>query len=248
MYLYIGGAGGDTSAESKHNEGGKAGYNGGAKGADDLASDNCPSAGGGGATDLRLVEGDWNNTLGLISRIMVAGGGGSGGCFKNGGNGGDAGGIIGEDGFPIDNKPEVLGGKGGTQNSNNFGIGLKGEDGSQQEHGEAGGSGGGGYYGGEGGKTSGNNEGGRGGGGESSFISGMDNCLGVDEDGKPVDHSHHYSNYIFKKPIMIGGVNLGNGYALITKITQNNSICFCSKTQYKLLFVIIMLGSIERTY
>jgi hypothetical protein len=34
------------------------------------------STGGGGATDIRLVNGAWNNSAGLYSRIIVAGGGG----------------------------------------------------------------------------------------------------------------------------------------------------------------------------
>lgn len=37
---------------------------------------NWGSSGGGGATDIRLVSGDWNNQDGLYSRIIVAGGGG----------------------------------------------------------------------------------------------------------------------------------------------------------------------------
>ena len=37
---------------------------------------NWGSSGGGGATDIRLVSGDWNNEQGLYSRIIVAGGGG----------------------------------------------------------------------------------------------------------------------------------------------------------------------------
>ncbi|NCU77101.1 MAG: hypothetical protein EBV59_09225 [Synechococcaceae bacterium WB7_1C_051] len=37
---------------------------------------NWRSTGGGGATDFRLVGGNWNDNAGLLSRILVAGGGG----------------------------------------------------------------------------------------------------------------------------------------------------------------------------
>ncbi len=56
---------------------------------------------GGGATDIRLIHGEWDNLEGLKSRIMVAGGGGgvanstyntAGGATKNGGSGQGGGG------------------------------------------------------------------------------------------------------------------------------------------------------------
>ena len=54
-------------------------YNGGGAGSCDspqAEADGNESAGaGGGATDIRLVKGDWNNFDSLASRIMVAGGG-----------------------------------------------------------------------------------------------------------------------------------------------------------------------------
>ena len=46
---------------------------------------------GGGATDVRLVSGAWNNFDSLKSRIMVAGGGGSANVSNKGG---DAGGLV----------------------------------------------------------------------------------------------------------------------------------------------------------
>lgn len=51
---------------------------------------------GGGATDIRLVGGQWNNPAGLKSRIMVAAGGG--GAFYAEGIGGSGGGLVGYDG------------------------------------------------------------------------------------------------------------------------------------------------------
>ena len=56
---------------------------------------------GGGATDIRVVSGDWNDFASLKSRIMVAGGGGSAGDRGDGyggGNGGYGGGLTGQEG------------------------------------------------------------------------------------------------------------------------------------------------------
>lgn len=60
-------------------------------------------ASGGGATDIRLIDGSWNDEHGLNSRIMVAAGGGGSlyktgsGVFKEGcsGTGGAGGGLVG---------------------------------------------------------------------------------------------------------------------------------------------------------
>jgi len=52
LYLYIGGQGSGCTSSTWY------------------------STGGGGATDIRLVGGEWNNSSGLYSRIIVAGGGG----------------------------------------------------------------------------------------------------------------------------------------------------------------------------
>ena len=52
---------------------------------------------GGGATDLRMVSGDWHDSNSLNSRIIVAGGGGGGGRHENGA-GGHGGGLVAGDG------------------------------------------------------------------------------------------------------------------------------------------------------
>ena len=44
--------------------------------------------GGGGATDIRLVGGNWSNSAGLLSRIIVAGGGSGGACLSRVNSGG----------------------------------------------------------------------------------------------------------------------------------------------------------------
>ena len=148
---------------------------------------------------------------------MVAGGGGSGGCFKNGGKGGDGGGLNGQDGSPNspnDDTSVVDGGKVGDQDYGTVGEGIPGESGEDPTRGEAGGSGGGGYFGGGGGKTSGNSQSSSGGGGGSSFISGMPGCIANETINQ--DISVHNSGIIFLYPISSSGVNLGDGYAIIT--------------------------------
>ena len=94
FYLYIGGRGGDNWQVTKQSHG-IGGYNGGQDGGADLndtgiePGDNPgpripdSSAGGGGATDIRLIEG--NSTEALVSRIIIAAGGG-GGASTNGGD------------------------------------------------------------------------------------------------------------------------------------------------------------------
>lgn len=60
---------------------------------------------GGGASDIRLVPGEWNSFESLKSRIMVAGAGG--GCCNHAGgaNAGYGGGFAGEDGVFTINGP-----------------------------------------------------------------------------------------------------------------------------------------------
>lgn len=67
LYIYAGCKGGSDLG----------GWNGGgdAYSAPNRARDN---GGGGGASDIRLIDGDWDNENGLLSRILVAGGGGAG--------------------------------------------------------------------------------------------------------------------------------------------------------------------------
>lgn len=85
FYIYVGGHGGDASKNTTNTA--TAGWNGGGKGSVDGSSvesnGNDNGGGGGGATDVRyfgstsLTDQDlaWNSTLGLSSRILVAGGG-----------------------------------------------------------------------------------------------------------------------------------------------------------------------------
>ena len=85
FYIYVGGVG--LPSDTGIAEGG---WNGGGCSWASNASD--PAGGGGGATDIRLVGGEWDNEEGLYSRIIVAGGGGGGG--EDGEVGGYGGGEI----------------------------------------------------------------------------------------------------------------------------------------------------------
>lgn len=79
------------------------------------------SPSGGGATDIRLAGGSWNNINSLRSRIIIAGGGGSGewSQFK----GGLGGGLVGGSG--LDRNSRIV--AGGNQTSGGTASGIKGE-------------------------------------------------------------------------------------------------------------------------
>ena len=70
LYFYVGGKGSSITTPNSLISGG---YNGGGDALTQI-SDNSSATSGGGATDVRLVGGTWDNTTSLISRIMVAGG------------------------------------------------------------------------------------------------------------------------------------------------------------------------------
>ena len=209
---------------------------------------------GGGATDVRLIEGNtWDDFGSLKSRIIVAAGGGGAQHFDNGinGEGGYAGGLLGQNGHYVtpssDNTPYLVatgatqtsGGAGGDAShgeeytnghDGTFGIGGDGEH-------VYGSGGGGGYYGGGGGGhclgTVGSGAGG------SSFISGYTGCDAIDESSIE-DHivhtgqPNHYSGYVFTNSVMIAGDAImpkpkggtetghsGDGYAIISWISPS---------------------------
>lgn len=167
---------------------------------------------GGGASDVRLSSGVWNDTSSLRSRIIVAGGGGASSAGVAGP--GSYGGLFGGNGVIATGGTQIAG---GTQESS-FGNGGFG-------YGGGGCGGGGGYYGGGGGTC------GNGGGGGSSFISGDDRCNAVDSSGNPTGQSDHYSGYVFTNTVITAGNasmsapaggtetgHTGNGYGKITYI------------------------------
>ena len=211
------------------------GYNGGANGGSQ--SDGTYYAGG-GATDVRLVYGDWNLFLSLKSRIMVAAGGAGAGYYNGGIVGGAGGALVGLSGTQSGSGSTHSVATGGSQtdpgksvngNNSNSGFGYSSQPNTY------GTGGGGGYYGGgSGGSTSYKVSAGAGG---SSFISGHKGCDAIDEssESSAIVHTHqnkHYSNIVFTNTVMKSGNeempthdntgkmtgNTGNGYALISLI------------------------------
>lgn len=169
---------------------------------------NSASGSGGGASDIRLVSGEWNDLDSLRSRIMVAGGGGGGGRYQ--GKGGNGGGLTGSNGNGATGGTQTAGGR----SNGKFGIGANGPT---TNYGK--GCGGGGYYGG-GTNASGDSYYHSGGGG-SSFISGMEGCDAIDRNGNHTGQPIHYSGLYFTECKTQAGVNQGHGYVVITFIFEN---------------------------
>ena len=184
---------------------------------------------GGGATDFRLVSGNWDDFSSLKSRIMVAGGGG--GVVSAYDRLGFAGGLESIDSRHLFNEQEFIALKATQTSGNKFGIGASGDRTG----------GGGGYYG---GNTTSQilnttrtdhcaSSGG------SSFVSGYPGCDAIDKLSTSDNIIHtglpnHYSGYVFNNSQMIagnasmpspsGGTEIGhtgNGYARITFISAN---------------------------
>ena len=181
-------------------------------------------AGGGGATDVRLIKGEnWYDSDSLASRIIVSGAGG-GSAYDNG-FGGAGGKLNGIDGTGKEENSNFYVGKGATQLNFNFGYTPNSSTTI----------GGGGYYGGQ--SAYGGNAG-----GGSSYISGYKGCIAIksvsditpictqEEANNDESCSYHYSGLKFIDMEMIAGNesmpthdgtstmtgNAGNGYAKIT--------------------------------
>ena len=215
IYIYVGNSNIDKIQDNYS-------FNGGAPG----------EAPGGGATDIRLTNGNWKDFNSLKSRIMVAGGGGGG--FHNPTTSsrqpGHAGGLSGisanckytppsthtlTDGYSGEGGKQTRGGVHGTgehfaqrleKGNGSFGYGGYGYE---KDHTQASSSGGGGgYYGGGHGVHPGN--GWTGGGGGSSFISGHTGCNAISSASTSTNIVHtgqpnHYSGYVFTNTVMKAG-------------------------------------------
>lgn len=222
LYVYVGGGQGST-------------YNGGANGVQSAYKNS------GGATDVRLVNGDWNNAASLASRIIVAAGGGGAASIVSGGAGGTLtgidGGYIVHDYHAGHGGTQTAGGAGGTGGHTNGAAGSFGKGAAGTNYSSAGG---GGYYG--GGSSGVDNSSNGSGGGGSSYISGHTGCVAIKSasDLTPKDGctngttdrscSIHYSGKVFTDTEMISGDksmpskvgagkmvgNKDNGYAKIT--------------------------------
>jgi len=215
LYCYVGGKGTRVSVNIV-----EGGWNGGG------GSNTINGSVGGGGTDVRLTDGEWNLKEGFLSRIIVAGGGGGGGWNNSstsqiGGDGGGTEGISG--GAKYDGQFAV--GLGGTQTEGGkingtaansgistegtFGIGGKGRGSSS-----GGGGGGGGWFGGGGGAISP-------GGGGSGYILTSDSYK--PENYTPTEKYHMTDTILIsgnlEQPSPNGGTQIGqegNGYCIIT--------------------------------
>jgi len=192
FYLFVGGRGANGSSTPNTNAAG--GYNGGGNGGADTRDDE-GSGGGGGATDIRLINGKFDDFDSLISRIMVAAGG-SGSVYNS--YGAPGGGLT---GFIVTSYNSESYSKSTTTQTtgNSFGIGGNGRPHILTPSSGAGG----GYYGGiarasnethafDSVSSSG-----------SSYISGHFGCNAVNENGTHTGSSIHYSQLYFENTVML---------------------------------------------
>ena len=210
-YIYVG-AGQGICTTSSRNYG--TNFNGGGFCSSD--TNNRTWGVGGGATDIRLVSGSWDNFDSLKSRIMIAAGGGGGYISDNGtySTGGSAGGL---NGYSATNTSNYGSGYGyalgatqilGGQCDPNYNLtycrpgtfGSGGNDTNSPAHS----GGGGGYYG---GAQSGHVDAAAGG---SSFISGYTGCNAISDTSTSSSIVHtnqpnHYSGKTFANGVMIDG-------------------------------------------
>lgn len=244
MYIFVGGRG--TGGLTTQNYDG--GYNGGGNITSVYDSSLAQifewySYTGGGATDIRINDGTWNNYNLLSSRIMVASGGGgmseqTGYPIAAGGYGGTIIGGSGETSYYSTNSyglggTQVSGGQNKFNDQNFGGFGIGGDISNAIVIG----TGGGGYYGGGSAYEKINQYGLSSGGGGSSFISGYDGCDAISEESTEDNIIHtgqsiHYSGYKFSNAVMYAGNeempthdgngtmvgNSGNGFARILLI------------------------------
>lgn len=202
LFFYVGGKG--------------SGRNGGANGG---GAGNGDGRGGGGATDVRLVGGAWNNTDSLNSRIMVAGGGGGANNTLAGQNATTLEGYTSSNANDGKSGTQIAGGTSAQTNAD--AQGQKGIGGKGYSGGSGGGSG---YYGGGGGKSN------RLGGGGSSFIAGYAGvAVGGSYDQNLFVRAKYFMNgdqkeddLYFIDGIISENANTGTGKAKIQQISSNS--------------------------
>ncbi|MBE6147578.1 MAG: hypothetical protein E7168_04520 [Firmicutes bacterium] len=235
LQIYVGGQGSQSAT---------GGWNGGAS----LSHDGVSGASGGGATDIRITPGSWADFDSLKSRIMVAGGGG-GANYRNhtsstdltlygSGNGGAGGCLNGNNsdcagtaeqykataGYTTANVHDI--GTGGKQNAGGDSVKINSADEvlSTSRTGQYGYSAyiyqsgaGAGWY-------SGGNSLHAGAGGGSSYISGHNGCLAIDQSSTASSITHkttsEYSSYVFSNTTMIDG----NGYEWTTTRSYSRTV------------------------
>jgi len=187
---------------------------------------NCSAGCGGGASDIRLNPGPWDDITSLRSRIMVAAGGGAGSSWHNENpantakagyhNGGAL--VALNSTFSRDGRgaTQTAGGAKGTSDAHNSQPGGFGFGGHNANSNYNPGIGGGGWYGGGCGGADANDDGN--GGGGSSYISGHLGCNSIDAGGSHVNHPYHISGIYFTETGMTAGMRLGNGLVRITRL------------------------------
>ena len=232
IYVYVGGEGTMAYVENGTAYTAPGGWNGGGSSWSQTSQPLRMYGAGGGATDFRLVKGNWNNFDSLKSRIMVAAGGG--GALRYAGDqnlmpqynacGGAGGALV---GYPGGKGVERYGGvehQGATQTAGGYsekrnnsmtdleivGIGLFGKASKVGTGASTGG--GSGYY------AGGSSHHVQGSGGGSSFVSGYTSsagdCDAISKDSTSDNIIHtgqpnHYSGFVFKKATMISGKDDG---------------------------------------
>jgi hypothetical protein len=202
LYLYVG----------QQPSAGTGGWNGG-------GSNLTAPYGGGGATDISLSNGSWNDDTHLYSRIIVAGGGGGYGSVAStnvyqGGVGGAWNGGNGEGDDPGYGATinEAGANASGSCNTNMVNAGF-GYGGSNSWYDEGLGAGGGGWYG--GGSAGGLDNNGSGGGGSSYVWTSSLATYYPPSSYKPS------TSYYLSDVSSQAGVRSGDGYARITFISAN---------------------------
>lgn len=185
---------------------------------------------GGGAADVRLIASAYDDTAGLRSRIMVAGGGGAASNYNIGAPGGSGGGLIGGTGSIVRTSDAcaLTLATGGTQYAGGQGsitdtgtcAGVSGTNGKFGLGGIYGGvqTGGDGYYGGGGSGYSGSVV--SSGGGGSSFISNYAGCVATTKTGGMIASNVHYSGMRFFRTIMEQGIWEGSAQVKITFVSR----------------------------
>ena len=240
FYLFVGGKGAD--GDPAPNTIANGGYNGGGKGGPDTSDDE-GSGGGGGSSDIRLINGEWNDTKSIFSRIIVAAGGSGSADEGIGAPGGALNGYK-----PTADCSETYA-YSTTSQTNGYELGV-GEDGRPHSCTPSSGAGGG-YYGGKAAdgidiptymavSSSG-----------TSFVSGYKGCIAVDENRAHTDSSIHYSKLEFINPIMKSGIeefpsptqkeekgHSGDGSILITLLSSSNT---CYRKNNKSHFIISLI-------
>ena len=200
FYVYVGGT--TTNKNGGWNGGGNGGLNDSEYG----------GYGAGGATDIRVTNGAWNNTTSLNSRIIIAGGGGGSDYWTSWASGGYGGGISGGYGTGHVYSNSVSPGtqiKGGVHravtlnNGTDGSFGIGGSGCLTPTAARYGGGGGGGYWGGAGGSNNGPDcDSGSGG---SGFVSGHSGCIAIKSassrdprtESNTIVKASHYSGYVF---------------------------------------------------